>query len=91
MHVHPVHPPWVRPCGSVKIYLAVGWAPLSPPYTNRVRGKAGRKGWQRSGNTGQLLNDPSSAATPAPPLVSEPIVEVYNIKTHNFYEIKVDF
>ena len=23
----------------------------SPPYTHRVRGKAGRKGWQRSGNT----------------------------------------
>ncbi len=27
------------------------WAPLSLPYTNRVRGKAGREGWQRSGNT----------------------------------------
>jgi hypothetical protein len=24
-------------------------------------------------------------------LVGEPIVEGYNIKTHNFYEIKVDF
>jgi hypothetical protein len=24
-------------------------------------------------------------------LVGEPIVQGYNIKTHNFYEIKVDF
>jgi hypothetical protein len=34
---------------------------------------------------------PRPPPTPAPPLVGEPIVEVYNIKTHNFYEIKVDF
>ncbi len=39
----------------------------------------------------QLLYGPSSAAHPAPPLVGEPIVQGYNIKTHNFYEIKVDF
>ncbi len=54
--------------GSVKRYLAVNWAPLSPPYTQRVRGKAGRKGWQRSGNTGQLLYGPSSAANPRAPI-----------------------
>jgi hypothetical protein len=34
---------------------------------------------------------PRPPPTPAPPLVGEPIVEGYNIKTHNFYEIKVDF
>jgi hypothetical protein len=36
--------------------------------TNRVRGKAGREGWQRSGNTGHLLNGPSSAAHPRTPI-----------------------
>jgi hypothetical protein len=34
---------------------------------------------------------PRPLPTPAPPLVGEPIVEGYNVKTHNFYEIKVDF
>jgi hypothetical protein len=34
---------------------------------------------------------PRPPPTPAPPLVGEPIVQGYNIKTHNFYEIKVDF
>ncbi len=34
---------------------------------------------------------PHPPPTPAPPLVGEPIVEGYNIKTDNFYEIKVDF
>jgi hypothetical protein len=37
------------------------------------------------------LTVPRPPPTPAPPLVGEPIVEGYNIKTHNFYEIKVDF
>ncbi len=37
------------------------------------------------------LTVPRPPPTPVPPLVGEPIVEVYNIKTHNFYEIKVDF
>jgi hypothetical protein len=34
---------------------------------------------------------PRPPPTPVPPLVGEPIVEGYNVKTHNFYEIKVDF
>jgi hypothetical protein len=34
---------------------------------------------------------PRPPPTPAPPLVGEPIVQGYNIKTHSFYEIKVDF
>jgi hypothetical protein len=34
---------------------------------------------------------PRPPPTPARPLVGEPIVEGYNIKTDNFYEIKVDF
>ncbi len=37
------------------------------------------------------LTVPRPPPTPAPPLVGEPIVEGYNVKTHNFYEIKVDF
>ncbi len=39
----------------------------------------------------QLLYGPSSAAHPRAPIGREPIVQGYNIKTHNFYEIKVDF
>ncbi len=30
---------------------------------------------------------PRPPPTPTPPLVGEPIVQGYNIKTHNFYEI----
>ena len=40
---------------------------------------------------GRLLNGPSPAAHPPPPKLLEPIVQVHKIKTHNFYEIKVDF
>ncbi len=34
---------------------------------------------------------PCPPPTPSPPLVGELIVQGYNIKTQNFYEIKVDF
>ena len=36
------------------------------------------------------LTVPPPAAHP-PPKLLEPIVQVHKIKTHNFYEIKVDF
>ncbi len=76
----------------------------------------------RCGERGQLLNGPSPAAHPRPPIgqllngpspaahprlpigrllngpspashpqLLEPIVQVHKIKTHNFYEIKVDY
>jgi hypothetical protein len=86
---------WSRPNNSkpaVKKYIWLWAGPLYPrhiPTESEVKPavKAGRD----LATLVSYLMVPHPLPTPAPPLVGEPIVEVYNIKTYNFYEIKVDF